>query len=106
MCRPQTQKITFHAKSADAARTHRGKHRMVAKGLARVDIGHVYLNHRHGQYGQGIGQGVAVVRPGSGVDDNRIYPFGQGLMDAFNHGPFVIGLKARNSDVKIFCKAL
>jgi hypothetical protein len=62
--------------------------------LSAVDVGHVHFNDWYFQYSKSVRDAVAVVRPGSGVDQHGIRSVPVGLMDPMCHLTLVIGLEA------------
>ena len=79
---------------------------MVPKCLARVNIGHMNLHHRHRQDGQGVSNGIAVVRPCARIDNHRVNALAKRLVDAFHHQALVVGLKAFHSRAQFLGKRL
>ena len=67
--------------------------RMATKFFPRVDVGHVNLHDGSRQNGQGVPQGVAVMRPGASVDENGIDPLLVRIMDLPADRPFIIRLE-------------
>ena len=81
------------AKAGDIAFGDVGDHRVLAKFIAGMVVGHVDLDNRTSQDGQRIAHSVAVVRPGAGVDDNTVNLVHIGLVDTIDQCAFAIGLK-------------
>ena len=90
----QRQQVAVDAKAAYLAAHDVGEHRHMAKRLARMDVGHVHLNDRALQNRQRVADGVAVVRPGAGIDQYRVHAFAMGAVDALAHLAFDVGLEA------------
>jgi hypothetical protein len=98
--RAQREQVAVHAETGDLALNDLGEHRVVPERLARVDVRHVQLDDRAGQDRQRISQPVAVVRPCASVDQDGIHLIEEGLVDAFDHLAFVVGLKVLDIDAK------
>jgi hypothetical protein len=67
---------------------------LVAEGLAGLHVGHVQFHHRDGQHRQCIADGVAVVGPGTGVDEHSIGALQLGPVDTLAHRALIVGLEA------------
>ena len=78
---------------------------MVPEIFSRMHVGHVHLDHGDFQYGEGIGNGMAVMRPGSGIDDDGLYVLIRSLVDALHHDAFVIGLKTFHRSAKFLAQS-
>jgi hypothetical protein len=58
-----------------------------------MHMGHVNLYDRDLKYVQSIGDAMAVMRPGTGVNEHGIRPVPMGLVDPLGHLTFVVGLE-------------
>ena len=92
--RTQGQQITVSAEAADLTFDNFGKHGVVTESFTGMDVGHVQLDHRASEHGQGIANGIAVMGPSASIDQDCVDFVGIGLMNAFAHVTFVVGLKA------------
>ena len=64
----------------------------MTKRLTRMDVGHVQFHDRASQNRQRVANAVAVMGPGTRVDQHRIHPIGVALVDALAHSAFMVGL--------------
>src|SRR5690606_11114078 len=71
------------------------KPRMVAEGLARVDVGQERLDKGNACCQQRIAQGDAGVRKGSRIENDEVDAFGACRVDALDQFGFGIALQAQ-----------
>ena len=79
---------------------------MVAKFLAGVDVRHMHFNNRRAEHRQGVAQTVAVMRPSTRVNHQRVSLIAQSLVDSFDHLAFVVRLKTLNGRAKLAAQCL
>ena len=97
---PESQGVNIGAQTDDDAVCNGRDHGMMTEFLPFMYIGHMKLNDGALQHLQSIGDRIAVMGPGPGVDQDAVIMFQISFMDFIHHLSLVVGLKAGDSDTQ------
>lgn len=94
--RPEPQQVAVDPKSTDLTLGDFSENRVAPEFIPGMDIGHMHFDDGRLEDTKGVQDSIAVMGPGTGVDDNRIDLFIMGTVDALHHFTFMIGLETFN----------
>ena len=101
---PQAQKIALEPESGNLTFRQRCDHGIMSELFPRVNIGHMNLDNRHFENGEGVPQGVAVMGPGTGINNNGIDLLLVGLVDLLTDRSLEIGLEGLDTAPQLLCQ--